>query len=318
MGNDYPYLPTKEKIEQMKQWAFSLEEVTPFLQFPHESSFIMSYTLALEVGGPNDNLSKHIIDSSTGICIGREHLNAEMIERDGVFGVRFFSPSNSSIKIGHSGLSKLLSAGSSDFTLFPVCIAKKLEATGIEPVLIKDWLISAIFSEFNPHLSDYRSQMSELLNNDAFLYAKLVSQKKMVFQSLHDIIEHSTNATGSGWDQAQTTARVVYTVFSKYFGTQCRGNIPSHVLPFVIGVLLDDLTQSPFYGAAGRVAVINELLTQLKKLEIEPQSPLILKEFPSSIETVLIIARKPNIEENKSLISNTVLRLVNDLYAFTH
>lgn len=301
----------------MKAWACSLDCVTPFLQFPRESSFAMSHTIALEVGGPNDNLAKHIFDSTTGKTLARDSLRVELIESEKVFGVRIFSTSSSLIEIRHRGLMRLCKVSPSDIIIFPTEIATNLSAEGIEPVLIKEWLIGAIFADFNPHVSDYRSQMSELKNNDAFLYSKLVSEKKMVFQSLHDVIEHATGASGTGWNQAQITAKKVYFSLVQYFGSQGRGSIPSHILPFVIGVLVDDLTQSPFYGAAGRVAVIEELLEQLQRLRIKAHSPHILTEFPTSIESVLIMARKPKIEMEKDLISKTVSKLVEDLYSFT-
>lgn len=302
----------------MKAWADSLEAVTPFLRDPHEASFVMSSTIALEIGGPNDNLARHTVSGSTGAKLKRGDLQAEVIERDDAFGVRIWSPSHSSIELRHRGLSKLCEISSSEIRLFPVPIAKKLEQAGIEPVLVKDWLFGTPLSDFNPHVSDYRSQMAELLNNDAFVYSTLILQKRMVFQTLHDVIEHATEASGAGWEKARKTASEVQSIFSEYFGVRGRGNIPSHILPFVIGVLVDDLVQSPFYGCPGRTAVIGELLGCLKRLEIDPQSPRVLKEFPSSIEMVLMMARKPGVENEPGLIVETVERLVKDLYRLTN
>jgi hypothetical protein len=46
---------------------------------------------------------------------------------------------------------------------------------------------------------------------------------------------------------AAEVATNIYRKLHSYFGDSGRGNLPSHLFPYLIGLLLDDLTQSPNY-----------------------------------------------------------------------
>ncbi|MBC7458506.1 MAG: hypothetical protein H7235_09520 [Bdellovibrionaceae bacterium] len=308
---------TSEDIENLKTWVTSGSGVIPFFNDAKHASFVVSYAMSLEIGGPNDNLAAHLFETDTGQKIKKTNLLSEIVEKDGFAGIRITTKDNSKISIRHDGLVKLGLVDEISISFFPEQIAELLRVQQIEPVFVRDWLLTCTFSDFNPTTTDYRVQMSELINNDAFLFAELVSNKQMVFQSLHDVIQHATNASAEGWIFAQNVAKKVKTIFSNYFGNEKKGNLPSHILPFVTGVLLDDLTQSSFYCSKEREFVIDSLLTQISKFYIRPQKPHILKKIPLAIEAVLRTARAFDIGTNENIINQEVSLLVEEVYSVT-
>jgi hypothetical protein len=298
-----------------KEWLVSGKTIIPFLENPRWSSFLVTQALNLEIGGPNDNLATHIRDAATGSKIEKADFTSEIVESNGLIGLRVTHRLQVPIRLTHAGLSEIACTDDLSITFFPERIAKGLAENGIEPVLVRDWLVSCSFSDFNPWTTDYRAQMSELINNDAFLYSKLVSNRQMVFQSLHDIIQHSTHARSEGWVVAQQVASEIVETFDSYFGRCEKGNIPSHILPFIVGILLDDLTQSQWYGSPERINAINELLKQISKLEIDPASPKVLTRLPECIEQVFRLARAPTTSSES--MSKQINQLVDELYAIS-
>ena len=125
-----------------------------------------------------------------------------------------------------------------------------------------------------------------------YLYSKLVSEKKIVFQSSHDIVGHIAGSKSDGISYAASIAENIHAKLHSHFGDAGRGNLPSHLFPFLIGLLLDDLTQPPNYYSDKHTQAINAFLIAIDELDIHPHDPLVLNGFPERINTILQIIRE--------------------------
>jgi hypothetical protein len=304
----------QKMVSEAKQWILSESATIPFFSDFLKSTLIMSHALNLEIGGLNDNLARHFIFTETAEKIGTLDLSSELMFDGNQFAVKFRHRSNLLISLKAEGLKKFCRPFEDGFLIPPGAIAKAISEQGVEPVFVKDWLVNSIFSDFDPRVSDYREKMWELVNNDSLTYAKLVAKKQMVFQSLHDIVEHSIGISSAGWSSASIIAKKIETELDQYFHGKGKGSISSHIVPFVIGVLLDDLTQSPSYACADRTLVIEELLRSLKTMGLSPFEPKILKKFPPAIELVLKTARTSGISAKPEIIQLYVNQLTAEVY----
>src|SRR4051812_46478218 len=97
---------------------------------------------------------------------------------------------------------------------------------------------------------------------------------------MHDITAHVAGMSSSGFGYAREVAARVHRKLSHYFGPRGTGNLPSHLVPFLIGIILDGLTQSMIYGSEPRKIAIDELLASMDRLNIDPTAKLKLNGFP--------------------------------------
>jgi len=259
---------TGKTIEALKKWLECQDETVPVIAGDN-SSLLVCYSLLSELGGPNDELAQFINGELLGRPADRQSLNAEI----GTFGesycIRIFS-----------------SCRGEDIIISPAKIASKIRSQGLAPVIVRDWLKRALFTEFNPKTMSYRDQLWVLRNNEVMLYSELVSSGKIIFQDMHDITAHIAGLNSEGYKFAGEVAARVNKKLKSYFGPAQRGNLTSHLIPFLIGVILDGLTQSMIYGSESRRIAINELLDAIDTLSIEPQAKLRLNGFPKGIDVI--------------------------------
>jgi len=276
---------TGKTIEALKKWLECQDETVPVIAGDN-SSLLVCYSLLSELGGPNDELAQFINGELLGRPADRQSLNAEI----GTFGesycLRIFSSSSPRILISVPPLQELVICRGEDIIISPAKIASKIRSQGLAPVIVRDWLKRALFTEFNPKTMSYRDQLWVLRNNEVMLYSELVSSGKIIFQDMHDITAHIAGLNSEGYKFAGEVAARVNKKLKSYFGPAQRGNLTSHLIPFLIGVILDGLTQSMIYGSESRRIAINELLDAIDTLSIEPQAKLRLNGFPKGIDVI--------------------------------
>lgn len=267
---------------QLKMWLQSQESVFPVGD--SDSSLLVCHCLLRELSGVNDELTQFIQDDKGPI--GRHDIQGEIGLTDGMPALRIFSRKGSRLSITIPALAELVEADGKDLFIKPSEIARWIVSRGCSPVAVRDWLMRAIFSEFDPKKMSYRDQLWVLKNNEVLLYAELVARGDIIFQDMHDITAHLAGLQKDGYSFAGQVAASVYKKLSSYFGPWGRGNMPSHLIPFLIGVILDGLTQSMIYASEPRRLAIEELLLALENTGIDPRAKLSLTGFPKGIDRI--------------------------------
>ncbi len=298
-----------------------LSEVTSFSADIKLASIIASYGIAREVGTVNDELARFIFCAPEAKMVRRESLRVEFIEWNGLFGVRIFSLDSQRLELRTKGFYEVIHPELScneDGTLhslfiFPEIIYKIAGLQNIELVLIKSWGMNSLFGGFDPSKGYYQTNFWEIENNDALLFSNLIRQGKLAFMGTHDLIAHIAGVDHVHWPLLKSNAERVNTAIAWYFKSVSKPNISALILPYTIGVVLDDLAQPPSYSSKTHLAVLDELLYRISKNEITPDLPSLLTQFPESFQTIIDLSRSARTVKGSVEIKNAVQAMVQEI-----
>jgi hypothetical protein len=294
-----------EALQSLRREFFRLSrEVTPFSEVPKFAAQIASLGIAREVGTVNDELARFIFVCKTGEPVARGSLKAELVRYRDLTGVRIYSDESARLELRARHLSELLHPHFSfntdgsvkQLVLFPEIIAAIARRQGVEPVLVKTWGKNSLFGGFDPAKGYYQTNFWELENNDALLFSGLVSQNHLAFLGTHDLIAHLAGVEKGAWGRLVIQATKVNQSLRKYFSSAPAPAIASLILPYTIGVVLDDLAQPPSYDSKSHLAVLDHLLLALDERQIDPSLRTILTKFPAEFQTVIDLSRTSGVE----------------------
>jgi hypothetical protein len=313
--------PSSEEITLLRRHFGALNEITPFSQDVVLASKIAAYGIVREVGTANDELARFIFDATSGNCVPRESLQARLVQWKGLRGVQIFSTQSRRLELRTQGFYDVVHptlSRNDDGTLwclyiFPEIISQIAASHGVELVLVKSWGLNSMFGGFDPKVGFYQTNYWELENNDALKFADLVRQGKLAFLGTHDLIAHIAGVNRRHWPLLKENAHRVYTGIAKYLGTSSKPSISSLILPYTVGVVLDDLAQPPSYGSESHRAVLDELLLRIERNEIPANLPTVLTEFPESFQKVINLSRAEGLVQNSPEIRWAVNALVQDI-----
>lgn len=190
------------------------------------------------------------------------------------------------LEIKHPELKEIITCNDHEILISPMKIADFIHSKGITPVFVKSWAIQIFFSSFDLQKDILTEQLWSFKNNDVILYSQLVADHKIIFQGTHDIVGHITGLNREGFSFAAEVGRNIFKKLHMHFGKYKKGNLPSHLIPFLIGLLLDDLAQKPYYFSTIRAQAIEELLKCIDDFKIDPYAPLILRKFPEQLSKI--------------------------------
>lgn len=304
-----------EAIESFRRELSVLDEVTPFASAPELAERIASLGIAREVGTVNDELARFLFDADCGEPVLRESLHAELVEWNGRIGVHIWSSASPRLEARARWLPELTHPAFSthpDGTLrglfvFPALIAKIAALEGVELVLVKSWAMNSIFGGFDPAKAYYQTNFWELENNDSLAFADLVRHGRLAFLGTHDLIAHIAGVRRGDWVLLREQAATVHRAIRTYFESASRPTIASLILPYTIGVVLDDLAQPPTYGSVSHGFMLEALLEELARGRIPPNLPTVLTRFPPAFQAIIDASR------TASLDAETARRLVTEM-----
>lgn len=309
---------TNKDVYELKAWLYQQEDIISFFHNLQKSTLIVSHTIQQEIGGINDNLVRYLYEVDTEKKIERINLQSALCEYDGMIGVKVTNINSVAMRITLPGFTEFTRFIPGGFVILPELAADYLNRKNIEPVIVTRWLMQTTFSSFNPKTDFYQDQMWILEENHALVYSELVAKSKIILQGIHDLADHAANATLSGWKKAIPIAEEVYSRLSNYFYPYQQGNIPSHLISFAIGAILDELVQVSYYGSVGRITAIQALLAKLNKAEINPHALLALNDFPVSVDHVIAMAAKMKTKNDVTIIYEAVDRYYEDILNLTY
>lgn len=293
-----------QDILNLRRRFEKLSEITSFNQDIDFSAKIASYGIFREVGTVNDELARFIFDADTGLPVPRTSLVANLITWNNLSGVCITSSKTQRLELRtpafydvvHPTLSANADGTLHSLYIFPEIIQHITAQHGVNLVLVKSWGLNSMFGGFDPKKEYYQTNFWELENNDSLKFADLIRRGQLTLMGTHDLIAHVAGVQKEAWLPLKQKADDVYKTITEYFKTCQKPSISALVLPYTIGVILDDLAQPPTYNSKGHIAVIDALLKKLKHLAIKPQDPLILTEFPKSFQKIIEMSRTKGIE----------------------
>ena len=115
------------------------------------------------------------------------------------------------------------------------------------------------------------------------------------------------------WPLLQQNAQKVYDTIKSYFGSVVKPSIASLILPYTLGVVLDDLAQPPSYSSKSHLMTLDLLISKISKNEIRADVATLLTEFPASFQKIIDLSRSEETLKNQSLLIKTIDSLVHEI-----
>jgi hypothetical protein len=290
-----------ETLLDLRREIDQLKEVTPFSVHPNLAERVASIGIAREVGTINDELARFIFDAERGEVVDPSSLWSEFVEWNGNVGVKIQSRHSKRLEIRARGFLEVTHPSFSynqdgtihSLIIFPRLVAKIAALEGVELVLVKSWALNSVFGGFDPSKAYYQTNFWELENNDSLLFADLVRQGRLALLGTHDLIAHVAGVRREAWKKLRVDAERVYQAIRRYFIQISSPSVASLVLPYTIGVVLDDLAQPPTYGSRSHMRTLDLLLGELDRNSIPPHLPTVLTKFPPQFEKIIEASRDP-------------------------
>jgi hypothetical protein len=295
-------------IDELRKKLESSDEIVRFADEPVLAEKVASLGLHREVGTVNDEFARFLFDADRGEVVRRESLKAEFVEWKSLFGVRIHSDDSARIEIRsrwfpetlHPTFGRNTDGTFREFFIFPRLVARIAALEGVDLVLVKTWAMNSIFGGFDPSKAYYQTNYWELENNDSLVFADLLRHHRLAFLGTHDLIAHIAGVRRSKWDSLRIQAESVYREISNYYSKAARPSIASLVLPYTIGVVLDDLAQPPTYGSSSHSMVLDALLGELRKMSVPPDSPTLLSSFPPAFSSIIEASRSSGLSREEA------------------
>lgn len=302
---------------QLRGQFQKLPEVSIFASHPKFFAQVASLGLQREIGTVNDEMARFIFDAGSAAPVRLESLKAEFVEWKGLSGLKIFSTDSTRLELRtpgfydmvHPSLSRNADGTLHSLYIFPELIERIARAEGVELVMVKSWGMNSIFGGFDPKKGYYQTNFWELENNDVLKFADLARQGRLAFMGTHDLIAHVAGVDRRHWPLLKHNASRVYEAVSAHIGS-AKPSIGALVLPYTIGVVLDDLAQPPSYSSPGHIAVLNELL---RRLAAPMARPALLTRFPPSFARVIETSREVGIEKRPERINSVVDDLLSEI-----
>lgn len=308
----------------------ALPEIVPLREDPEFFSLVVSLGIQQEIGTIHDELSAFLFDGDTGERIPRDRLRADIVRaRDArgrpSYGVRIraegvprLDPRVRGLRtLAHPGLSHGARGDLHQLVFFPAVITEIAARAGAELVSVRPWGINTIFGGFDPARSYYEGNMWEFINVDAIRYARLLEKRRIVFFGTHDLVSHVAGVRLEEWPELEARGRAARERFEAYFDGVADPAPFALVLPYALGMLLDDLAQPMNYGSRSRKHVVALLMDALERRVIDPaEAPYLLK-YPPSIERLIAIARSDDPELALSAGAKALAAVVAELRRYS-
>lgn len=314
-----PFSLTPEREAALRSQTLGMGEVISFREQPEFCSLVASVGLWREIGTHNDELAPFLYDAPTGQNIPVANLRAELVQYRGHVGVRVWAPGHAQLELRLPGIKELLNPRFSydaegslyQCVFFPQSIAKILALQDTHLVVVRAWAMNTIFGGFGPAQPYYQTNFWELENNDTLRFANLLTAQQIPLLGTHDLCAHIAGVAASAWPGLRTRAQRVKETLQDYFSEVKVPTLTSLVIPYVVGVLLDDLAQPRHYSARSQALMIEEGLKVIAARAIHPAQSRVLMKFPASVEGLIQSGRSS--ELSRADAQAAMARLVDEL-----
>jgi hypothetical protein len=309
-----------DEMSDLRKMLQGLPEIISFRDRPQFAASVTCIGIEREIGTHNDELARFIFSAEMQLAVPTDSLYSERIWHRGKMGLCIRSRVTSRMELRAKHIRYLLHPDLSfntDGTLhslvvIPELIAQITDLQGVELVIVKRWAMNTIFGGFDPRKEYYQANFWELENNDTLLFSELTKNRQIAFLGTHDLMAHIAGVSSAAVDVLTIQARGVNEALQSYFQSSVDHHTPiaAMIIPYTIGVVLDDLAQPPTYGSRSHEIVAEELLNILPGTKFLLHFQGILTKYPSTFEKVILISRSSLTEVDRP----RVRRLVQELY----
>lgn len=261
----------------------------PFNDFKDEASQIAILGIINELGGKSDELSPILFSNKTKSLIDPKDLVTEIVFGPEGYGLLISSRVDKVINVQSEQIVELLHPKYSfnsknevvQLGIFPKLIAKILEARGVKLEVVIPWVGNSVFTKIPKSKNIYETNIVELRNNDTMNMIKLVKSTALAFLGTHDLVHHIAGAKSGPLLNLKQLACEIESAIEMKISTD------ELVLPYIVGVLFDDLMQPSFYGNNMRIVAIKILLQMIRSnLDTEISANFLSKYFRKLIEHI--------------------------------
>lgn len=316
-------LLSPEEKEALRTKLLKKSEIVPLVTDPKYFAEVIALGIQQEIGTIHDEFSTFLFCGHTGVKVSRESLKAELIEYRGYTGVRIWAEGFGAVDPRVRGIRTLLypelsynKAGEIyQCVFFPEIIWQIAALEGAELVSVKPWGINTVFGGFDATKSYYEGNMFEFVNIDAIRYAQLLEKRQIVFWGTHDLVSHVAGLRKSAWPELEARGRAARLLFEEYFVGIQNPAPYALVLPYVLGMLLDDMAQPMNYNSESRRFVIDLLMDAIRSKVIHPERGAYLMKFPDNFERLINLARADKVVETRSRAPGLLTDLIQELNA---
>lgn len=296
-------------------------EITPFSADPKFFSLVASLGIHQEIGTIHDEFSVFLFDERTGQKIPREKLYSELIKYQNYIGVRIWAEGFDRLDPRIQGMRTLLHPEFSydkhgyiyQCVFFPEIITKIASLEGGTLVSVRPWGINTVFGGFDPTKSYYEGNMFEFINIDAIKYSRLLEKRQIVFFGTHDIVSHIAGMQKSAWPELEKSGKAARILFENYFAGIFRPVPYSLVLPYALGMLLDDLAQPMNYHSQSRRFVVELLMQAIQSRKLDSKSTAYLLKYPPSLEELIVLARADDFAQTEKKAEDLLESLISEV-----
>lgn len=304
-----PTLTSAElNADELRRRVEDAPEIWDFAAAPGFAAAVAALAIHREVGTASDELARFVFDAASDAVVPRDSLQSELVTWNGMTGVAIVSAASSSLTVKIRGFSDLVHPAfsrRSDGTLsrlviFPELVARIVATRGAELAIVKPWALDTAFKDNDPTQERYRTGYSELKNADALRFAGMVARGRIALVGTHDLTAHVAGLDGEAWVYVRQTAGRVHAVLDRYLRDERDPSLAALVLPYLIGLIFDDLAQPPSYGSLSHAAVLDALLNALSRRRVGASATTSLATFPPSFADLMALARSTDVDRARA------------------
>ena len=194
--------------------------------------------------------------------------------------------------------------------LSPIHISRYYKTMGIELAIVKSWAQSSFLASSIDMSWNYLiTNELEIKTGTALMQTQLLCNQQLAFQGTHDLADHLLGAKVDSFQKNKKTFQQIQSLLHRKFFNENRLPHISKILIYLIGVLLDDLSQPHWYDSENHFKILSSSVSNLDNLHEfkEDQSNLNL---PISFHELMAELRK---KSQYTSIKNIYSNFISDL-----
>ena len=271
-----------------------------------------------EIGGPSDELSRLLICPESKETLSGE-LNWQLQFVQNCPAICISRKNKRRIILDHPTLGHYLhpnlggryELSFEQIIIVPEWIRMILSSENIYLAYNRQWADFSVLAKTLPlglakSKSIYTTNLWEMENLDVLRLLNHLKSRELAFLGTHDLVAHLAGATGEAMDGLEMLSKKALPIIESFSEGRDKKDL-TLLVPYLFGVLLDDLAQPMFYGESNRLFALEMLLSLMRQWR---PKPFHRQDFiPSYFAKIIECCRDPDCAKAsiKGLIDSIVL-----------
>ncbi len=309
-----PLTLSETEISTLRERVSTLPAITSAAEDPKLFALVAALGIQQEIGTIHDELARFIYHADTGIPAPLSQFGAKLVTQNGHVGVRITATEDFPWEVRLRGFRELIhpdeSAQIRQCVIFPLSIARIAAHRGVELVIVREWALNTVFGRFDRSRPYYETNAWELVQNDTLTYSALLARKQVAFLGTHDLTAHVAGISSLATSALQSVGQDIHLRLSRYFQQISQPSVATLILPYIAGVILDDLAQPRNYGSESRSIVLKSVMQALDDHAVDPRFSAMLATFPDAYTEIIRLTREGTVAEAKAQAPRLIKKLV--------